>query len=175
MTPVTWSLSGADSAVFQMNDNTLEFESVPNYEQPLDNDSDDSDDIDDGSDNVYLVNLRALYAGAFQSALFPVAVTVTNKDEPGVVRVSPSSQPRVGTRLQATLTDPDGSVSDTQWRWQQRAGGSTSWDALTSPESGFSAYKPVAADTGQYLRATVIYTDGHGPDRSPPRARASGR
>ncbi len=153
--PVRWSLTGADSTWFQMHGNTLEFESEPDYEQPLDK----------GSNHVYDVNLQAVYGGAYHSAPFPVAVTVTNKDEPGRVSVSPSSA-QVGRELQATLTDPDGSVSDTLWQWQYRAEATAAWDDLTSPEARFSAYRPVAADAGQYLRATVGYTDGHGPDKS---------
>ncbi len=153
--PVRWSLTGADSTWFQMHGNTLEFESEPDYEQPLDK----------GSNHVYDVNLQAVYGGAYHSAPFPVAVTVTNKDEPGRVSVSPSSA-QVGRELQATLTDPDGSVSDTLWQWQYRAEATSAWDDLTSPEARFSAYRPVAADAGQYLRATVGYTDGHGPDKS---------
>ena len=72
----------------------------------------------------------------------------------------------MGRELQATLTDPDGSVSDTLWQWQYRAEATSAWDDLTSPEARFSAYRPVAADAGQYLRATVGYTDGHGPGKS---------
>ena len=161
--PVTWSLSGADSTWFQMNGNTLEFSRGPDYEHAQD---------EGGAkvgDNVYVVNLLASYARAFHSAPFPVSVAVTNVDEPGVVSVSPSSQPQVGTRLKASLTDPDGSVADTVWQWQHRAEGASSWTSLESQGVG-SAFRPLAADAGQYLRATVTYIDGEssGPtDRKP--------
>ena len=164
--PVTWSLSGDDATRFQMNGNTLEFSRGPDYEQPLD---------EGGAqvgDNIYVVNLLASYVGAYHSAPFPVSVTVTNKDEPGVVSVSPSRR-QVGTQLKASLTDPDGSVADTVWQWQ-RAPDATVW---TEIEDSTSRYVPGDTDAGQYLRATVTYIDGEssGPtDRKPAASAALG-
>ena len=161
--PVTWSLSGDDATRFQMNGNTLEFSSGPDYEQSLDEGGANV------GNNVYVVNLRASYARTYHSAPFPVTVSVTNVEEPGVVSVLPSGQPRVGRELKASLTDPDGSVADTVWQWQHRAEGSSSWTSLGSRGAG-SAFMPIAADAGQYLRARVTYIDGEssGPtDRKP--------
>ena len=91
-----------------------------------------------------------------------------------VVSVSPSSA-QVGTRLQATLTDPDGGVSDTQWQWERRARGVTGWTGIE--DSTLSGYLPGDTDAGQYLRATVTYIDGEssGPtDRKPAASAALG-
>ena len=41
---------------------------------------------------------------------------VTNVDEPGTVKLS-SIQPAVGTPLTATVSAPDGDVTDVSWQW----------------------------------------------------------
>ena len=50
-----------------------------------------------------------------------VTITVTNIDEPGTVTLS-SAQPRVYAAFTATLTDPDGSISDVTWQWSEFLG-----------------------------------------------------
>ncbi len=90
-----------------------------------------------------------------------VTINVTDVDEPGVVALS-SSQPRVGTPLTATLTDPDRTVSSrVTWQWARSATRSGTYVDITA--NGTSArYTPVAADVGNYLRATASYNDGYG-------------
>ena len=46
-----------------------------------------------------------------------VTITVTDENDAGEVTLSPV-QPRVGARLTATLTDPDGSISGETWLWE---------------------------------------------------------
>ena len=78
-----------------------------------------------------------------------------------------SSQPRVGVPFAARLTDPDGVVGEVVWQWERSRDGnpwSSSWRAIGGAES--SAYAPVEADLGYYLRVTASYEDGHGPDKS---------
>ena len=87
-----------------------------------------------------------------------VTINVNNVDEAGTV--SMSTRPREGTTLSASLTDPDGSVSDTSWQWARSANGSTGWRDIVRANS--YRYRPVANDGGNYLRATASYTDGHG-------------
>ena len=55
-----------------------------------------------------------------------VTINVNNVDEAGTVSMS-TTRPREGTTLSASLTDPDGSVSDTSWQWARSANGSTGW------------------------------------------------
>ena len=55
-----------------------------------------------------------------------VTVAVTNVDELGTVTLSPAML-AVGTEITASLTDPDGSVSVTAWRWLN----SSDWDPDT--------------------------------------------
>ena len=90
-----------------------------------------------------------------------VTITITNLDEPGTVTVTPN-QPQVGTRLTATLSDPDGGISGRSWQWQVRESGA--WSDIAGATSG--RYTPVAADEGKRLRVTASYTDGHGSGKT---------
>ena len=91
-----------------------------------------------------------------------VTITVTNEDEAGTVALS-ASDPDVGIVLTADLTDPDGGVARVVWSWE-RSTDQTAWTTVRG--SALAAYTPVAADKGNYLRATASYTDGHGPRKS---------
>ena len=84
-------------------------------------------------------------------------------DATGTVALS-STQPRVGTRLSATLTDPDGSISNLTWQWATSQNGSSNWATISGAAS--ARYTPVATDVGHYLRVTASYTDGHGAGKS---------
>ena len=94
----------------------------------------------------------------------------------GTVTLS-STQPAVGTAVTATLNDPDGSVSGLGWQWARSANGSTGWTNISGATS--SAYLPVAADDGMYLRATARYTDaqasGQTAERGERQRRGRGR
>ena len=95
-------------------------------------------------------------------AYIVVTILVTNVDDPGQVGFG-SLQPRIGAPLTATLTDPDGPISNTIWQWASSADGSVWTDV---PGTGSTSYTPVANDLGAYLRATVNYEDSHGPGKS---------
>ena len=80
------------------------------------------------------------------------------------VTLSPSS-PEVGTQVNASLTDPDLSRTQlTGWSWY-RSSNKSNWGSPISGATG-SAYTPVDADEGNYLRATASYEDGHGAGKS---------
>ena len=91
-----------------------------------------------------------------------VTITVTNEDEDGRVTLS-SERPKVGTAITATLTDPDGGVTGTTWRWE-RSPDEATWTAITGETS--MIYTPVDADEDMYLRATASYTDAEGSRKS---------
>ena len=84
-------------------------------------------------------------------------------DRTGTVALS-STQPRVDTSLTATLTDPDGSISNLAWQWASSANGSSNWATISGAAS--ARYTPVDGDVGNYLRAMASYTDGHGAGKS---------
>ena len=96
----------------------------------------------------------------------PATATVSlvdDDDAPGVVTVRPSTA-QVGTELTARLSDADEVAEVTGWQWHRRASDQAAWTAISGATA--AAYTPVSSDAGQYLQATVGYTDGHGPDKS---------
>ncbi len=99
------------------------------------------------------------------SAGDPARATVTlfdDDDAPGEVTVRPATA-QVGTELTATLSDADEVAEVTGWQWHRRASDQAAWTAILGATA--AAYRPVSVDAGQYLQATVSYTDGHGPDK----------
>ena len=84
-------------------------------------------------------------------------------DRAGTVTL-PSTQLQVGAALTATLTDPDGSISNMAWQWASSPNGSSNWAPISGAAS--ARYMPVDGDVGDYLRATASYTDGHGEGKS---------
>ena len=107
--------------------------------------------------------------GPGKSAQSAASSSVRPADTPGTVRLSTSS-PEVDQRVTATLTDFDGGLEAVAWQWQQRADAGSAWVPIERspryPIVDQSHYTPVAADRGKQLRATVGYTDAHGPDKS---------
>ena len=75
-----------------------------------------------------------------------------------------STQPQVGAALTATLTDPDGSISNITWQWASSPNGNSNWAPISGAAS--SRYTPVDGDVGNYLRAMASYADGHGAGKS---------
>ena len=148
---ITWSLSGADSGDFSIdNTGALTFDAPPDYEAPA----------DVGGNNEYEITLWA--SDGPNIGTLDVTVTVTNADEAGTVTLS-SLQPQVGTTLTASVDDPDGGVSGDTWKWEGSSNKSD-W----APISGATAisYTPVAGDVGKFLQVTASYTDGHGPGKT---------
>ncbi|MCY3918285.1 MAG: cadherin domain-containing protein [Chloroflexi bacterium] len=92
-----------------------------------------------------------------------VGVRVLDVEEEGVVTLS-DAEPGVGTTVQATLSDGDGSISGRSWRWWRSRDGRTGWTPIpgTTSSSTSSSYTTVLADAGFYLRAAVGYTDNRG-------------
>jgi hypothetical protein len=91
-----------------------------------------------------------------------VTIGVINVDEAGTVSLS-SMEPQVGTVLTATVSDPDGRVSDVTWSWAK----SSDQSAWTDISGGTSAtYTPVRGDGENYLRATATYIDGEGSGKT---------
>ena len=92
-----------------------------------------------------------------------MTVTVANLEETGTLTfVGEVTQGANGVLLQATLTDPDVVATET-WVWQRRTGRSGPWMDIANTNA---SYTPSAADVGQYLRASVTYTDGAGTNET---------
>ena len=147
---VTWSLAGPDRDVFTVSAGALSFDSPPDFENP---------DAAGGGNDYQVTVVASDPAGLTDS--IAVTVTVGNLDEPGVVGLS--SQPQAGTELTATLSDPDGSVSNVSWSWQ-RSQNRSSWSEISTAIA--RRYTPSDDDVGLYLRASVSYDDGEGAAKS---------
>ena len=91
-----------------------------------------------------------------------ITVRPVTQDSPGVVTLSPSS-PDVGTTVRTVLVDADGSITNKSWRWERSSNGGSY--AGISGVTG-SSYMVKTTDRGRWLRVTVSYDDGHGPDKS---------
>ena len=150
---ILWSLTGADSDDFEIdNSGTLRFiVPPPDYENPSDS----------GADNDYLVTVNAsdgpLTVGPL-TATVSVTVSVNNVEEAGTLTLS-SQQPQAGTELVAALDDPDGAIENRSWSWQ-RSQDQTDWSIISG--AGTGSYTPSEADIGYFLGVSVTYDDGEG-------------
>ena len=165
---VSLLLNGDDAAAFKLVDLDgtgekvvygLAFKEAPNFESPT----------DANKDNAYKVKVVAR-DDAGNRGETDVTVTVTNSEEEGKIKLS-SIQPAVGTELMATVTDPDGGVTNVRWQWQSAPTGTGSWDdiddatsATYTPTAGDPADKDDTGDIGNFLRVAVTYNDAQMPD-----------
>ena len=165
---VSLLLNGDDAAAFKLVDLDgagsdvvygLAFKEAPNFESPT----------DANKDNAYKVKVVAR-DDAGNRGETDVTVTVTNSEEEGKIKLS-SIQPAVGTELMATVTDPDGGVTNVSWQWQSAPTRAGSWDdiddatsATYTPTAGDPADKDDTGDIGNYLRVAVTYNDAQMPD-----------
>ena len=165
---VSLLLNGDDAAAFKLVDLDgtgsdvvygLAFKEAPNFESPT----------DANKDNAYKVKVVAR-DDAGKRGETDVTVTVTNSEEEGEVKLS-SIQPAVETELTATVTDPDGGVTNVKWQWQSAPTRAGSWDdiddatsATYTPTAGDPADEDDTGDIGNYLRVAVTYNDAQMPD-----------
>ena len=154
---ITWSLAtGDDAEDFEIDkaSGVLTFAETPDYENEADGDN----------NNEYTVTVVATDADGMTTNK-AVTVTVTNVDEAGTVTLSPVA-PYPGITLTATPSDLDSAegITGAEWQWSRSRSKSGSYNAIDDAEE--ATYSPVSDDVGFYLRATVTYTDGHGPDKS---------
>ena len=145
---LTYTLGGSDAATFSIGRTSgqlmaraaLDYETKPSYSVGV-----TARDNSGGSDTT------------------TVAVAVTNVEEQGTVTLNPD-RPLVGTALTASLTDPDGGVTGETWRWSRSDAADGTFTGIGGATR--ASYTPVEADDGMYLKITVTYTDGHGPNKT---------
>ena len=144
--PLSYSLRGRDAASFDIDPLTGQLET----RAALDYEAKDS----------YEVTVRATDLSA---AFDDVAVTITvgNVEEAGTVTLS-GGPPKVGTKLTARLTDPDGDIYGLTWQWQRSKNRASGWTDIFAATS--ETYTPTGAHANHYLRAVANYTDGFTPN-----------
>ena len=146
------SLVGTDSGDFEeFGSGVLRFPATPDYEAPADS----------NRDNAYRVTVRA--TDGTNVGMLDVTVNVTNVEEAGSITLS-SLQPQAGTRLTATLSDPDGRPSAVTWEWERSPNGFSSWTPIDGAAS--ASYTPTDDDVADYLRVTASYTDPEGSGKN---------
>ena len=150
----TWSLSGADARYFTIPGGVLKFRSAPDFEMPR------GQAMTATNTNEYMVTVKASYGTDMDEIM--VTVTVGNVEEIGMVTLSPMA-PSVDTEITATLTDEDGGITGTTWQWSKSMTMDGTFTVIAMATS--MTYTPVEAHVGYYLRATVMYTDGHDSDK----------
>ena len=145
---ITYSLVSGDTALFNINKSTGQLSVA------------EGASLDFESKSTYSVSARAMDDGGRLDNI-TVSIRVTDVDEAGMIEVS-AEAPELGSELTAAVMDPDGDVTSISWQWER----SEDQMAWTSIEGATSAtYTPETADEGQYLRATVAYTDKNGADK----------
>ena len=133
----------------------LRFKSPPDYEDNT------------NPDHMYEVTVQASDGGDTTTATKAVTIEVTNVEESGTVMLS-TLQPQVSRDITATLTDLDtienADLTTVTWQWYRgssRISGATNGAATLT-----STYTPAAGDVGSVLRATAMYDDGEGDDKT---------
>ena len=159
----TWPepIAGVDGSLFEYATPSdgigrrLYFKSKPDFENPMDNDK----------DNVYMITIRVIdNAGAVGEK--NVRVTVNNVDEPGKLVLTPA-QPDDGMPVTATLTDPDGVVSITDWEWFSGNTNNRAADTTTKVDSATTGSFDTKGSVGKFLWANVHYRDGASAENDP--------
>ena len=148
---LTYTLGGTDVKSFYILDENIGELRVPSTTQ-----------LDFETKRTYEVTVTAT-DDQNTSDTVTLTIEVTDVEHEGTVTLS-STQPQVGSPFQASLSDPDGGVTATTWKWERSDDGVTGWEDIDGARS--ASYTPGADDAGRYLRATVTYTNTHGPGKT---------
>ena len=153
---IVWSLAGEDMDDFSIKTGVLRFKSSPDFETPQ-----------GGADNsnTYEVTVQASDGGQGTTAMEEVTIQVTNVEEPGTVTLT-TLQPQVGVTITATLDDPDTITAQGTISWQWYRGNSEIAGATNGAGTIMSSYTPADGDVGSLLRATAMYDDDEGEDKT---------
>ena len=170
---ISWDLRGADAALFTIAGGVLKFKAAPDYENPRDvPGTNTATSGADAGQNTYSVVIRAIASrasddtGPAETVDATVTVTVTDVDEDGEVVIS-WLQPEVGIAITASVTDPDGGVTDANWQWavskvkasDLKIDVDAHWGDV--PGASSARYEPVDSDATpipRYLRVTASYS-----------------
>ena len=153
---LTWSLGGTDADAFAWDGTgptwSLAFKQTPDFEQQA----------------SYAVSV-SVDDGAL-SATVTTTISVSNVDEAGTVSLS-STTPQVGVPLTATLSDPDGGITNVRLRWLYFRSGATGQGEAVPEASGTADGRTATLTPSRVLvetriQAQALYDDGHGTGKS---------
>ena len=186
---LAWDLMGTDARRFTISSSgALMFKESPDFEMPMDaahtgGDDATADPANDANNNEYVIFARATEvrgsSGPAKSAMRRVVVTVTDKEETGMVDFN-LRQPEIDATITASATDPDGdtgqnpitdgmvdtSIDNASWEWfksnvnDPAIDNENQWDELDGETN--ASYTPSETDdavTGRWLRARATYSD----------------
>ncbi len=155
---LTYSLSGPDAAAFTIvtsngqiqTSELLDFETKRSYSVTV--------EVHDGRDGSGNTSTTIDDNQA-------VTITIEDVEEPGTVTLTTDTQTiQARVPVTATLEDGDGPF-DIRWQWARSPNGRTGWANIANATS--TTYTPTLEDdTGNYIRATASYTDGHGENET---------
>ena len=152
---LSYSLSGTDAEHFSIDASSGQIQNSIRLDHETKSDYSVTVSVSDGKDGT----------GGPDTAVddtITVSIHVEDTEEAGTVSLS-TAAPLKGNQIKATLADPDGGITGTTWQWA-RSTDKAAWTLISSATS--SAYTPVQADVGSYLKATAVYTDAHGPRKT---------
>ena len=146
----TFSLSGGDTTLFWIEQITGQIRVRPGVLLDYETDSD------------YAVTAVVTDTGGLSDSI-PVAISVLDDDDPGVVSFDPTL-PFVGVPIAASLGDDDGIVGSIRWRWSRAENSDESFQQIQGALS--DSYTPTQADSGYILRAAATYTDSYDSNKT---------
>ena len=150
---IAWSLEGVDKDDFEIEGGVLTFKNSPNFESPTDRDEDGDTSGDQGAgDNKYQITVVA--SGGKQA----VEVEVMNINEPGSVSFNQLQAQE--TRDLVADYDDDDKPKDPTWQWARGESAEGPFTDITGATSDDRT--PDSDDVGNWLQATVSYTDSFG-------------
>ena len=160
----SWTLTGTDADAFTIVGGVLKFAKTPDYEMPADVAGTSPSTA--AVDNMYEVTVQAMDSTG-KTGMQEVTVEVIDVDEPGTVTLS-ARRPQVGVLFTASVADLDGDVTNPTWQWAKSSSKNRSYTDIKGAEE--ATYEPTDAvdksDIGDYLRATVSYTDPEGSGKT---------
>ena len=166
----------ADRALFDISqDGVLTFKDPPSFEG-----------MSDSGDDNYRVVVQASDGGSTEHLnWFKVTVNVTDEEEGGKLArwtVDPDGtgttedpgqdlrQFNADAKLTvADPTDPDGGVTNIQWKWYRSSSASAQGELIDGANDNEYTVVDTPADpndVGKYLRVEATYTDARGPDKT---------
>ena len=154
---ITWTLGGTDAAAFSIENGVLRFMSPPDYERRR---------LIKQSTILYEVTIQASDGGDDTTATKEVSIDGHQRGgawhgdsgrrcSPRWVRIS---------RLRCLTRTPSTDLTTITWQWYR---GSSPIAAATNGAGTItSVYMPAAGDVGSVLRATAMYDDAEGDDKT---------